>query len=224
MSSRIITGEDAQHVTAIVWRRVDPPTGPQSTPNTEGTQNAGGPDAGDLESRLRQLELEVANRELQARESGRQEGEAAARQALEAPMREALARLAGHIEALNQVRSRLRREAEEDLVRLAVEIARRVLRRELTADPAAILGLVKAALERVDAREVIRVRAHPEDARTIEACFADIGMPERIEVVADQNLERGAVILETTRGQLDASVETQLQEIERGFADLIHRG
>ena len=98
-------------------------------------------------------------------------------------------------------------------MKLGIEIARRILRRELSTDPSAILGLVKAALERVDARDVFRVRAHPEDARTLDACFADLGMPERIEVVADQNLERGAVILETAKGQLDASVETQLQEI-----------
>ena len=87
----------------------------------------------------------------------------------------------------------------------------------------AILGLVKAALERVEAREVMRVRVHPEDARILETCFADLGLPERIEVAAEQNLERGAVVLETQRGYLDASVETQLQEIERGFADLIRR-
>ena len=31
----------------------------------------------------------------------------------------------------------------------------------------------------------------------------------------------GGVILESSRGLLDASVDTQLAEIERGFADLV---
>lgn len=118
---------------------------------------------------------------------------------------------------------RLRREAEEDLVRLSIEIARRILRREILTDPEAILGLAKAALDRVEAREVIRVRTHPQDARTLETRFAELGMPERCEVSADPRLERGAVILETSRGMFDASVDTQLQEIERGFADLVRR-
>jgi flagellar assembly protein FliH len=124
---------------------------------------------------------------------------------------------------LASLRQRLRRETEEDLVRLAVAIARRILRREISTDPEAILGLVKAAFDRIDAREVIRLRAHPEDARTLEASFADLGLPERIEVIADKKLERGALLIETERGELDASVETQLEEIERGFADLIRR-
>jgi flagellar assembly protein FliH len=57
----------------------------------------------------------------------------------------------------------------------------------------------------------------------LEASFADLGLPERIEVIADKKLERGALLIETERGELDASVETQLEEIERGFADLIRR-
>jgi flagellar assembly protein FliH len=48
-----------------------------------------------------------------------------------------------------------------------------------------------------------------------------IGLPRRVEVIADPGIERGAVILETGRGMLDASVETQLVEIERGFADMV---
>ena len=47
-------------------------------------------------------------------------------------------------------------------MRLAVAIARRVVRRELTIDPQAITGLVKAALEQLSAGERIRVRVHPE--------------------------------------------------------------
>jgi flagellar assembly protein FliH len=40
-------------------------------------------------------------------------------------------------------------------------------------------------------------------------------------VTPDPGLERGAAVLETARGELDASIETQLAEIERGFADLV---
>jgi flagellar biosynthesis/type III secretory pathway protein FliH len=39
-------------------------------------------------------------------------------------------------------------------------------------------------------------------------------------VIADANLGAGSVSLESSRGLLDASVDTQLSEIERGFADL----
>ena len=50
-----------------------------------------------------------------------------------------------------------------------------------------------------------------------------MGLPRRVEVIGDPGLERGAAILDSSRGALDASVETQLAEIERGFADLVRR-
>ena len=50
-----------------------------------------------------------------------------------------------------------------------------------------------------------------------------MGLPHRIEVIADPGLVPGSVILESDRGWLDTSVDTQLAEIERGFADLVRR-
>lgn len=222
MSSRILAGEMAGAVAPMVWR----PAGgvkASSGPAESAPAGAASGEAAALQARLSRLESELAAREAQARKTGFEEGQAAARRSLEGPYREALARAVAAAAELASLRKRLRRETEEDLVRLAVAIARRILRREISTDPVAILGLVKAAFERIEAREVIRLRAHPEDARTIEASFADLGLPERIEVVADKKLERGALVVETERGELDASVETQLEEIERGFADLLRR-
>jgi flagellar assembly protein FliH len=76
-------------------------------------------------------------------------------------------------------------------------------------------------LDRLDAREVNRVRVHPADAPMIEQSLSRGGAFRKVvEVVPDPTLERGAAIFETVRGQFDASVDTQLQEIERGFADV----
>ncbi len=46
---------------------------------------------------------------------------------------------------------------------------------------------------------------------------------DQVEVIADPSRELGTVIFETERGNLDASVESQLQEIERGLADRLRR-
>ena len=40
-----------------------------------------------------------------------------------------------------------------------------------------------------------------------------------LPLIADGTLERGAILVETARGKLDASLETQLTEIGRGLAD-----
>ena len=56
------------------------------------------------------------------------------------------------------MRARIRKETETDIVTLTVAIARRVLRRELSVDPEAIHGVVKAALEKVQSKEICLIR------------------------------------------------------------------
>jgi len=124
---------------------------------------------------------------------------------------------------LDGMRKNLRAEAEEAAVTLALAVARRVLHREIAADPDAILGLVKAASQKCAARETQRLRVSPRDAETIREQQSRLNLPPGLEIVADANLERGSAIFETSRGDLDASVDTQLTEIERGFVDVLKR-
>jgi len=152
-----------------------------------------------------------------------EEGQAAARREAAAQMEAMNLRLSRSIEELAGLRQRFRHEAEEDVVALAIAIARRVLHRELTVAPEALLGLVKAALERIELREVNRVRVSRADAPMVAQFLEQMGLPRPIEVIPDVGLQRGAAILESSHGALDASVETQLAEIERGFADLVRR-
>ena len=158
-----------------------------------------------------------------AYQQGFQEGQGAARQELGGQFDAMAVRLARNIEELSGLRQRFRHEAEEDVIALAMAIARRILHRELTVAPEALLGLLKAALEKIEAQEVHRVRVRPEDAALVQQHLEKMGLPQRVELIADASLERGSAILDSSRGALDVSVETQLAEIERGFADLVRR-
>jgi flagellar assembly protein FliH len=135
----------------------------------------------------------------------------------------ALAAFHAMVEELAGIRGNLRAEAEEAAVTLALAVARRVLHREIEADPEAILGLVKAASQKCAARETQRLRVAPKDAETIREHHSRLNLPPGLEIVPDANLARGSAIFETSRGDLDASVDTQLVEIERGFVDLLKR-
>lgn len=158
-----------------------------------------------------------------AYQQGFQEGKAAGHQELAPQVQAMHGRLARTIEELTGLRPRLRHEAESDVVALALAIARRILHRELTVDPDALLGLVKAGFEKIELSEVHRVRVSRQDAPLIQQHLENMGLPHRVEVVGDPALERGAALLDSSHGTLDASIETQLAEIERGFADLVRR-
>ena len=170
----------------------------------------------------------MAERVRAAEEQGYDQGQAAARQNFLVQLEAMQTTLARTIEEITGLRQRYRREAEQDVVALALAVSRRILHRELTVSPDALIGLVKAALDKIDAREVSRVRVSPKDAAMVGEFFEKMGLPHRIEVSADPGLAAGSVILESNRGDsncgwLDASVDTQLNEIERGFADLARR-
>jgi flagellar assembly protein FliH len=133
-----------------------------------------------------------------------------------------LERLAKSIQDLSGIRGKLRKQAEEDLVKLAIAIARRVLRRELTVDPDAMQGIVVAALDRLQARDVSRVRLHPSQEAALRRHLEAAGV-RAIELMPDSSLAAGDLLFETSRGTFDASIESQLREIERGFAVTLPR-
>jgi flagellar assembly protein FliH len=171
----------------------------------------------ELHTRIVDLERALQTNVRQAREMGFREGEKAGREEASKDSQAALQRLAKSLADLATLRTRIRRESEHELVNLAIAIARRILRREVTVEPDAIFGLVKAALEKVQTRDICRIRVHPDHAAAVRKSLEFAGASAELD--ADASLQPGDVIVETKRGDTDASVERQLQEIERGFAD-----
>ena len=188
-----------------------------------------------LEKQLALTQRAADEREKRAVEQGRLEGHAAgvregaasvqaeAKTAIEAIKAEAADRVALAAGQAVDLRKRLRQQMEADLVKLAIAVARRILRRELAVDPDALLGIVKSAVERIAARELLAIRVAPSDAPRVRSRLAGYRLPERVEVIEDAALAWGSVVLDTTRGHHDASVETQIEEIDRGLADLVGR-
>jgi flagellar assembly protein FliH len=174
-----------------------------------------------LERRIQELEAELPRRHEMGRKEGRAEGEKAGMASGTATVQPVLERMTASIAELASYRARFRRDSEPELLKLALAVARKILRRELTVDPHSLLGILKAALETINQAEVLCVRVAPDDAAQISGKLAGLGLPDAVEVVADRTLERGSVVLDTRRGQIDASIQTQLAEIENGFADRI---
>ena len=131
-------------------------------------------------------------------------------------------RLSLSLADLATVRSRVRKTAESDLLKLAIAVARRVIHRELTLDPSSIEGLIRVALEKLESRELCRVRVHPDQEPVIRTLLARFSAAP-VELIPDGTLQSGDVLFETAHGTLDGSIEAQLQEIERGFADRMSR-
>lgn len=222
MSTKLLHKDDSSVVQAIAWQAAGSPRAVVPASQHGGQQNPA-EDVAAYQQRIQRLEIETEQKIQHAHQQGYSAGQAASEHHAAERMEPILARLAKTVEELTGLRRRVRTEAEEDAVRLAVAIARKVMHREFSIDPEALTGLVKAALQRIDARELHRVRFHPDDIPALERHLQAVGMPARLEVLADPAMERGGAVFETSRGNLDASISTQLAEIERGFIDVVRR-
>ena len=175
---------------------------------------------GDLPKQLEQARLRGVS---DGTNAGFERGKQAGFEVALAEMQPVMDRMAGSIAEFATLRRRIRHEAEQDLVRLSLAIARKILHRELTVDPQALSGVIKAVLERTDAREVQRIRLHPGEWATVRMALQTIGLPETVEIVSDGSLDRGAILIDTICGEMDGSISTQLQEIEHGFVDRLEK-
>ena len=211
MSSKLLPPDDAAGAVRFAWKEV-----PLSETGAGRKPGGRGPDPAEATARL---ERQAEQREREAHAAGFREGEAAGKRSAAAELEPALERLARSIQEMAGLRSAMRREAEADMLRLALEIARRVLHRELAVDPSALEALVHAALEKLQNQEVYRVRVHPSHEKTVKACLEQSGRGQSITVIGDPVQREGGAVFEIGRGSLDASVETQLAEIERGLID-----
>jgi flagellar assembly protein FliH len=158
----------------------------------------------------------------EGRQEGLSEAIVAASKESDLQLQPVLERLARSIQDLSEERARVRAETAADLVRLSIAIAARILHREITLDPDAIHGLLKAAFDKVQSREITRISVHPGHAPAVRRYLEQAAAGKRIEIVADPAVRSGQIALETEQGEIDASLETQLSEIERGLADRLN--
>lgn len=177
----------------------------------------------DWARKLAEAEQRAEQRVREARQAGYREGEQAGRKAAEAELRAAIEKFAVAAHEFANLRPAVLSRAEAGLVKLAIAIARRLLHRELSVDPDALQALVHLLLQKVQVQEVVRLRVFPEHEATLRAALERVPGAARIEVRPDSSLGRGGVLMETTRGSVDASVETQLAEVERGLTDRLRQ-
>jgi flagellar assembly protein FliH len=194
-------------------------TEPVSAKPAGNKAEAGTADSAEFERRIAELERLRQLEKAEAHHKGVEDGLRRGREEAAGEMKKAFDQLAHALEELAKVKRNLRQEAERELVKLSLAVARRILYRELSTDPGSIEGIVHAALQKLQQREASKVRVWPAAVPAVRAALERIGSRTGIEIVGDPGLATGAILFETSLGDLDASIETQLQEIQRGFAD-----
>jgi flagellar assembly protein FliH len=161
----------------------------------------------------------------QIREKARQEGFAEGhRQGLEAARRET--------EELRLQARRMLAEAEAvrrenlegltgEVIDLALDIAARVVARQITVDRETVLAIAREALQLVKDRERINLFAHPSEVPLLRERQQELLalLPERavLSIVPDPQVRPGECRVETERGVVDAGLAARFEAVARAL-------
>lgn len=149
------------------------------------------------------------------------EAQARARAELEAAWGERLRRLDRLLDDLSrQAPASLAEQFAPAVVTLALEVARKVIRRAVECDPALLLGWVREAAERLHTSGALVVRVNPQDLERLRSSGVDLERAGvRLRWVADPSVDGGCVV-ESDSGVVDATVATQLRTLQERLEEV----
>lgn len=112
---------------------------------------------------------------------------------------------------------------------ISVEIAKKIINKEIEQDKTALLSLIKSAMgDSFKVSNHITVKVLPQDVVAVKE-----GLPEflsinsedvDIKVVPDDNISTGGAIIVTDNGIIDATIDTGLTILEQAFKNLQQQG
>jgi len=180
---------------------------------------------------LAEARAEAERLRREAREKGTEEGKARVRGALETQIAEEIRKsrsrdvehlvrsLTAMIREVNDYRGRLVLDSKEQLIALALSIARSVIKREVKhSDDVARLNLEEAI--RLSAKRTrLLVRVSEMDMKMLEDLVGEGRLATEpdsaVEFVPSAEIMPGGCLVESASGAVDARIETQLAEIEK---------
>lgn len=153
---------------------------------------------------------------LAAHDAGFREGTAAGHAAghaagLAAAQAEAQ-RLAAAAARLDTALDTLEAQIAEDLLALAVELARGVIRQEIAARPETLLAVVRQALAQLPHQHAA-IYLHPDDASLLRSFQGDQLAHAGHRIHEDARLQRGDCVLEAGGSRVDGSVATRWRRV-----------
>lgn len=109
-----------------------------------------------------------------------------------------------------------------DILEISVDIAKKIIKKELEADPQVLINTIVDILRTVSKNEPkITIRVQPQAVQFIKDTIPNItyqyGIDSKINIVADPSIEEGGCVLQTNNGIVDASINTQIEIIKKSL-------
>ena len=169
---------------------------------------------------IEQLEKDAFDRGYaQGRQEGLGEGLKAGEESAAARIEEMALQYTDSLAEVMTLKDTLRTQVEEEVVRLALAVAKKIVRREIHADTTIIHTMVRVALERVSGKSSAEIRLNPLDYEYMTRRHGDLPRTEGrdIKFESDNTISQGGCLIQTETGDIDARIEEEFREIESAF-------
>lgn len=155
-------------------------------------------------------EVEMAMLREAARAEGYAEGMAAGR----AEGEQACGRMKQLAESFSSTLDNLDFRLADMVLELALDVARQVVAGELAARPERILDVVNMALKQMaETSREARLLLNPDDAALVRPHLDQVLDKNRLRIVEDVRIVRGGCLIETSQGDLDATLPARWRQV-----------
>jgi len=110
------------------------------------------------------------------------------------------------------------------LVRLALDIAQKIVEKELTINPDITVNLVKKIMEFMHSADAFKVLVSPEDFAGLVDEFADLSQSTssgKLQIAVEKGIKPGGCVVETDLGVIDARLETRISSLENALMEVV---
>ena len=148
------------------------------------------------------------------REAARAEGYADGMAAGRAEGEQACGRMKQLAESFSSTLDNLDFRLADMVLELALDVARQVVAGELAARPERILDVVNLALKQMaETSREARLLLNPEDAVLVSPHLEQVLDKNRLRIVEDVRIVRGGCLIETSQGDLDATLPARWRAV-----------
>ncbi len=112
-----------------------------------------------------------------------------------------------------------------DILEISVEIAQKIIKKELQQDPTIILDNIMEILKGLSKEETkITLRVNPSQVSLLKSeipnAMSNIGLDAKVLIVPDDTVMEGGCMVTTNNGVIDATIETQLAIISEALKEI----
>jgi len=161
----------------------------------------------------------------QARAEGEAQGRAEGLSAAHVEVASAIEALGQALAQVHETRMELIAALEHDAAELAIRIGEQVIAGVIEVQPERVIDVARNALRRVTDRRRVILVVNPADLEvlrgSVTALQAELGGIEHCDVQSDRRVARGGAILRTEAGEIDVTVDSQVERAREIVATVL---